>query len=55
MAFLISTNGYIVTNAHVVKNKRGMAQFSSGETEEVARCIDETEKKEPLLKVLIKE
>jgi S1-C subfamily serine protease len=50
-AFLISTNGYIVTNAHVVKNKRGMAQFSSGETEEVELVLMDPEKDFALLKV----
>lgn len=49
-AFLISPNGYIVTNAHVVKNKMGTARFSSGETEGVELVLMDPEKDFALLK-----
>jgi S1-C subfamily serine protease len=49
-AFLISPDGYIVTNAHVVKNKMGTAQFSSGESEGVELVLMDPEKDFALLK-----
>lgn len=50
-AFLISPNGYIVTNAHVVRNRVGTAQFSSGEAEGVELVLMDPEKDFALLKV----
>lgn len=50
-AFLISTDGYIVSNAHVVKSKKGTAQFSSGESEDVELVLMDPEKDFALLKV----
>ena len=52
--FLISPNGYIVTNAHVVKNRMGTAQFSSGETEGVELVLMDPEKDFALLKASAK-
>lgn len=49
-AFLISPNGYIVTNAHVVKSRMGHAQFSSGDTEGVELVLMDPEKDFALLK-----
>lgn len=53
-AFLISSNGYIVTNAHVVKNRMGTAQFSSGESEGVELVLMDPEKDFALLKASAK-
>jgi S1-C subfamily serine protease len=49
-AFLVSPNGYMVTNAHVVKNRIGKAQFSTGENEEVELVLMDPEKDFALLK-----
>ncbi len=48
--FLVSGDGYIVTNAHVVAGTRGTAQFSMGEPIEVSLIKMEPEKDFALLK-----
>jgi S1-C subfamily serine protease len=48
--FLVTPDGYIVTNGHVVASPKGIAQFSSGETADVDLVKFEPDKDFALLK-----